>query len=1008
MSKTLRKLALTVILALALVVTGFSLALPGSQDAYAEPVWSDAEIADVYASGTPFTVPSREVQIDASTTVNATAVIVLPDGSVTTQPSLTLKMPGEYTVRYTAVSGTKSYVDEEKFIVRYNLVNYNDAESSYSYGVNEHAPNEQGLKVSIVGGDVMTFSPVVDLNNLTLNDVLVEFFVAPTSPGTLEFDQLFFKFEDIEDPDSYFRVRAMRSSDGVNYPTSYFLAAASGQPLSGWEGGTWNKLHVNNQWGTQAWGHSFYGVSSGENGQVNIGKTKITIRYDAASKAIYVNDGIIVDFDNPRYFTDLWDGFKSGRVRISMWAESYMLSHANFVITKLHGVDLASDIMEETTPPVLKIESDCDLDDMPMAEVGKKYTVPTATAFDEYSGNCAVKTSVIYNATDSANSVVVDVVDGAFEVDRPGVYAINYETEDQMANKATQTLWIRAVSDLADPSFVFDNPQTTALAGDWIVPAEYAIENGSGESDVTISYVFDGKETVITDGFRPDAAGTYTVKYTAVDYIGQTGEGSYDIVVTVGDKPVFVDSIVLPKYFVSGASYVLPDLYANDYTSGTLVRKLATVTVKDANGTTTVESGKAYIPATVENLEKAIVTYTVDGVDSVYEVPVVLAWKEESGRPRLQLQNYFDKNGVTMEKSDEYSTITATDAYGQWTFANALIAENFTTTISAVTSRANFDGLAVLFTDSENDKIAITAYIQKTNKTAQFITDAAVLGIESGFIAGASSNRFQIGYANKMFTIGGANVAVNNTVYGEKFEGFPSGKIYMTIAFVNATEGAQYNIVEINTQIISSTPYDRVAPKIVVLGTRGGIRKLNEVITLPAAIAGDTLDSNVTFTVTVTAPDKKTIVKDVNGVELKNVDPGKEYQIKVDEYGQYLVTYTAADTFNATPNKTNFTYAITIEDDVKPVITFKHGFATTAKVGDVIVIPDFTVTDNVSATNKIVVTKYCLTSNGYLIVLDGDANSVKVAYEGTYEFRVIATDEKGNKQMVRHEIVVTA
>ena len=107
MSKTLRKLALTVIIALALVVTGFSLALPGSQDAYAEPTWSDAEIADVYAAGTPFQVPAREVQIDASTTVSANSVIVLPVGSVTTQSSLTLKMPGVYTVRYTAVSGNK-------------------------------------------------------------------------------------------------------------------------------------------------------------------------------------------------------------------------------------------------------------------------------------------------------------------------------------------------------------------------------------------------------------------------------------------------------------------------------------------------------------------------------------------------------------------------------------------------------------------------------------------------------------------------------------------------------------------------------------------------------------------------------------------------------------------------------------------------------------------------------------------------------------------------------------
>ena len=240
----------------------------------------------------------------------------------------------------------------------------------------------------------------------------------------------------------------------------------------------------------------------------------------------------------------------------------------------------------------------------------------------------------------------------------------------------------------------------------------------------------------------------------------------------------------------------------------------------------------------------------------------------------------------------------------------------------------------------------------------------------------------------------------------KEFNGFPSGKIYVNLAFVNATGDSAYNIDEINSQIISTSPLDRVPPKIVILGTRGGIRKLNEVVTLPAAIAGDTLDSNVVFSMTVYDPEDN-IVTDENGVKLENVDPGKEYQIKVDQYGQYRVTYSAQDTFNATPNVQKYTYAITIEDDVKPVISFKHGFKTTAKVGDVIILPDFTVSVNVTAADTNVVNKYCLTSNGYPIVLDGNANSVKVAYPGVYEFRVIATDEKGNKQMLRQQIVVT-
>ena len=152
MSKKLRNLALVLALALVMVVTGFSIALPGNRDAYAEPVWSDAEIADTYVSGVQFTAPVREVQIDAQTSIPATSVIVLPDGSVTTQPSLTLKMPGVYTVRYTAVSGTKSFVDEQSFIVRYDLVSFNDANSSYVWGADPNAPAEEGLKIFETGG----------------------------------------------------------------------------------------------------------------------------------------------------------------------------------------------------------------------------------------------------------------------------------------------------------------------------------------------------------------------------------------------------------------------------------------------------------------------------------------------------------------------------------------------------------------------------------------------------------------------------------------------------------------------------------------------------------------------------------------------------------------------------------------------------------------------------------------------------------------------------------------
>ena len=88
-------------------------------------------------------------------------------------------------------------------------------------------------------------------------------------------------------------------------------------------------------------------------------------------------------------------------------------------------------------------------------------------------------------------------------------------------------------------------------------------------------------------------------------------------------------------------------------------------------------------------------------------------------------------------------------------------------------------------------------------------------------------------------------------------------------------------------------------------------------------------------------------------------------------------------------------------------MVFDHAFQSEVKLGDVIVIPNFTVEDNYCAVEEIVITKYCLTPTGFLIVLPEDSNAVRTNYVGTYEFRVIATDAAGNKTMCRMNVTVT-
>ena len=1000
------KIKLTIIgvfFALILSLGGFFALNPITKPVHAETVWSEIEINEIYALDAEFNVPERKVKIEDEN-ITATSVVVLPDGTLTKKKTIKLSMSGEYIVRYTAVHNGKSYIEEERFSVKYKLASFSDSNSSYEYGVDPNTADMQGLKVSLAQYDILTFSPVIDMNELTAEDTLLEFYVSPSSVGEYDVKQLFFKFEDVEDSESYFRVRAMVSSDGVGSCVSYFLAAGNGQFLSGWEIGK-NKLHVNNRWGAYCLGHSFYGVDNAGNN--NVGKTKVVIRYDGDSKAVYVGQNLIIDFDNPQYFTTLWEGFKSGKVKVSMWAENYANASANFVITKMFGVDLKTDAMEETVPPVLTIDNDYET--MPLAEVGKEYKIPTATAFDIYSGDCKVNTSVWFNYTSPENSALISQKDGKFVATYPGIYAIVYETQDRMTNKTTEILWVNAVSDVESPTIELDEDMTTeCVTGDWIIPADYQVLGGSGNSNVCVEYTFAGETKDASKGFRADVAGKYTVTYTAEDYIGQTAAPvSYDIIVSIRNEIIFVEEPILPKYFIAGANYVLPDLYANDYSTGTLVRKLATVTVTDKNGTQTFSSGESYIPAIDTNMGKVTIVYTVGNAVWSKQIPVIIAWIEEGGRPRLHVENYFDTEGTTIERTADYSFVSATMASGKWTFANALLAENLTTTITAQIGKSEFDGIQIILQDSQDESIAICAYIERKGNASNFKTDAVSLGLDIGFSEDSFSNKFLIGYANGAFKISGASVKVNKTIDGEKFNGFPSGKVYLSISFVGATTGAQYIINEINTQTINTSPLDKVKPKIIILGERGGSKGINEQVVLPAAMSADTLDPNVLFSVTVVDPQGKA-VKDVNGLELKDVDPSKEYTILLDQYGQYRVIYTSKDTFNATPNKQEYSYAITVEDSESPKISFYHDFQTTAKVGEVIIIPNFMVSDNVSASENIVITKYCLTPNGYLLVLDGESNSVRVAYEGIYEFRVIVMDESGNMTMHRQTIVVTA
>lgn len=980
-----RRAAVLILAGIILSVCVALFALPGT----VRTAWGESGLNASYMIGTRIEIPARELEAGGET-ADAVSVVRYPDGRATTKTDVLLDVSGAYTVDYTARIAGEVYREQETFYVYDRIYSVGDADSSVEYGSYVNAPDVEGLVVRLAKRDTLTFNSILDVSEATQNDVLVELFVAPNAIGKTDFSLLTFTFTDVIDPSCTLTVTGRHSPEGTPY--TYYLAGGNGQPLEGYESAT-GRLHVNNTWGTPVY-HSFAGSYSGGE---SVGDVRISLRYDAATKMIYAGSTMIIDLDNANYFSTLWDGFPSGKVRLSVSASEYSATTANFVVTGLLGVDLSTERVRDNRAPTIEVNADAD--NMPLAKVGMAYPLPDVTATDETAGNCIVNAEVFYNYS-TENRVSVPLIDGVFTPQREGNYVIAYTARDYSGNEARAFLSVKVTADV--PPVVVEIPEDVqreaSLGILYALPAAHDF-GGSGPRTVTVRVLFDGLEIEVTDGaFRPQETGDYEVVYTVADYIGQTDETRYVIHAEPGEEPVFIDEPSLPKTFVSGSAYALEPYSVYDYTDGTPQTREAEIVVTDAAGSHIVRPGESYVPTVETNGEKIQVDYSFGGHSITRYVPGILAFEEDDeGRLRLHMENYLLGDGVRYEKTETSIDIFAERADGGWQFARELISENFEAVIAALPEHNDFRALVITLTDSRDPDIRIQARFENRGNRARLYVGDSVYTYTTSF---EEMDELSIAYADGMLSVGDAEIDVMR----DGFAGFPSRYLYIGIAFEGADVGAGYSLTLMNGQPMTSSSTDRIRPKIVVLGDYGGSYTAGAVVTLPAAIAADVFDPNITFSVTVRDPSGN-VVTDVNGLRLENVDPVAEYTVVLSEYGQYIVGYTAADTFSGRDEE--FDYAINSEDSTSPQIEFEGTFADTAKVGDILVIPDFTVSDNADGAEELIVMKFIVTSDGNILRIPDDSNAVRVTHAGIYQFRIMVTDTSGNMILVKQQVTVT-
>ena len=1009
MKKKTRKVLLAIMGSVALGMGGFAVdsllndrivsAQTGRQTGAS---WSEITLEEEYGFGTEFTIPQRQITIDGAT-VSATATLEYPKGNATTLQNITLNEGGEYFIHYYGVVNGNTYVETERFQVSNRIADYGE-NSSVSYGKHKLANEAEGLLVRIGENEDFTFSTVIDLNGVTKDDCLIEGFVTPDRQGTFDFEEIFFTFTDVVDSSKTLTLRGRHYALGTQLPYTYWQVAGEGQVLTGWEPST-GGIHRGNRWGTPIV-HSFAARDFDFNGGGLLAPdtARFRLSFDMNTMTAYVNGTFIADLDDPKYFDDLWSGFSSGRVKLTVYGSMYSSSSANFCLTKVKDIDLTAQKCVDYDAPQLSIDTPYEV--MPNAKIGLSYPVPKATAHDDIDGACEVITSVWYNYA-SENSVLVPVTDGKFLAAKRGNYVIEYCTEDSFGNQTKKILVVKAVNDVE--SIVVENDEenivTEALCGRPVSIPAPIVSGGSGETEYTVSVTLDGSVIALKDNtFIPQQTGKYNVTYYVTDYIGQRAGGGYKINALSGDVPMLAEEPILPSILINGSAYELPTAYFNDYRSGSLVQKVATVTVVDAAGERTIEAGECFVPTVANYGDMVKVVYSYENAKREFEIPTVVVWETIAGRKVLNLQKYLYLNGVSYQVNEDDTEILANGLAERegWTYANKLLINTFSLDVVLADQKlAKCGALEFALQDYANVNKCLTVRLTLNNGKIS----VAVGGTEKTLEL-TSQNLCSVSYKKEKIVINGTSFELKTWDDGRVFDGFDSDFVKLSTWIINPIKDAGYRLVSISGQPINTNKADFNEPNIYVTGDYGGSADLGDVVTLPRAVAGDVLDPNATLTLTV-VDQNGTPVKDVNGTVLENVSGWEEYRIRITEYGKYNVTYTATDVFNSRTNSRNYSYAITVTDEIAPTLRWTNTVSATAKVGDVIIMPNFYYVDNITEAKDLTVMKYVLNPNGRLVSLDGESNSIRCGYAGVYEFRVVVMDKAGNTAMIRYQVTVS-
>lgn len=640
---------------------------------------------------------------------------------------------------------------------------------------------------------------------------------------------------------------------------------------------------------------------------------------------------------------------------------------------------------------------------------------------DSYTGNLS-------------DDVLVATENGRFKTENAGEYVIEYTARYQALRK-TIRLYVTVVeeelyveSDYQINSGIvsesFTGYEIKLLEGEIISDDKF----GVAELAVDVSYSGDYAEQVekvdiikgvdSSDYFCPIVAGEYKITYTVTNILGKDKAVPVTKVITVTDnvKPILsVPS--LNRVMFKGKTVELPVAQAVQYYNGRQIFVPVTVLF---NGNNVTETRLV----TPETEGKATITYVAKSVvdsqiESRCDIDVMVHdLTSDNGDIFLSKYLYLDgfsgkyykKNEVDngVKYSSAIYTLTADGTVNQATmyFGRAIHTGYLSAEFEAEQSLASFGNLYLYFVDSVDSSKVVELKLHEVLTSSKPYVEVYLNGnfvkkwenkcfgpFENGSsLTGSSVRKFSVKYDYKTQTLvdvkGNLICEVTSYANGRAFDGFSSGKAYLSLKLDEINGLSQIKLVNLCTQSFSNMPKDRTKPNVFTPKSRL-FADINTVVTLKNLEIFDILDDDLRLKLNVTSPSGKTVVDEYIT---------DDYQITVDEYGKYQVKYTAYD--SSGNYEDSYATQIEVVDRIAPTLSVTNVPANVKK-GETVSLPTPNATDNFDdePTTWIMVS-YGNFRNEY--VTDG---KYRFNETGTYYVKYKAVDSTGNYCIITYTVV---